>query len=510
MAAMPCFCQLVTFVAIVTFGTQLLAEDNAARLDALRSIVAHDLTRHVDVLADDTFEGREVGSRGGRAAAKYLVQFFRRAKLKPAGQAGSFFQPIQEGQNILGILPGSDPRLKSEIIVLGAHYDHVGYGTRRNSFGPIGYIHNGADDNASGTASMLELMEAFASMPERPRRTLLFALWDGEEKGLMGSKHWAAHPTLPLSQVVFKFNMDMVGRLDKHVEVYGSRTSRNLRRLVAQLNADTDLRLDFQWDIRSNSDHHPFFKNRIPFLMFHTGKHDDYHTPRDDAHLINHAGMERIARLCFRIADDLANRNDALDFRAASVDESNKHRAAMEKTLAPAPARFGISWQQSPDGNGLRLNRVAAGTPAKRAGLQVGDVLLEFNGDPVNDGERLRRLVQLAPASTKLLIRRGEQPPRTVEIELDGKPVRYGIAWREDTAEPHAMIVTRVTPSTPAAIGGIRVKDRILEVNGQSYEGTKELLGLLGEQSGDVEVVLERNGRLTQVTLKVPPPQSAE
>ena len=110
-------------------------------------------------------------------------------------------QPIGNGgRNILGMVRGSDPHLQHEVVIVGAHYDHVGYGTRRNSFGPIGYIHNGADDNASGTAALLEVMQAFAQLPEPPRRSVVFAAWDGEAQGLLGSRYCTSDPTLPLAR----------------------------------------------------------------------------------------------------------------------------------------------------------------------------------------------------------------------------------------------------------------------------------------------------------------------
>jgi Zn-dependent M28 family amino/carboxypeptidase len=131
--------------------------------------------------------------------------------LQPAGHDGAYFQLFGPGyRNILGIIPGSDPALSNQFVLISAHYDHVGYGTRRNSNGPIGYIHNGADDNASGTAAVLELVEAFQRLAIPPRRSVLFVLWDGEEKGLLGSLHWLSYPTVALENVRLMINLDMV------------------------------------------------------------------------------------------------------------------------------------------------------------------------------------------------------------------------------------------------------------------------------------------------------------
>ena len=296
------------------------AENNAARA-ALNTITSAELGHHVDVLAADALEGREAGSRGGRAAGGYIRQVLEENHIQPAGEDGGYFQSFGNGyRNILGIIPGRDPQLKHECIVIGGHYDHVGYGTSRNSFGPTGSIHNGADDNASGTAGVLEVMQAFTALPEPPRRSMLFAFWDGEEKGLLGSKHWATYPTVPFQNIVFVFNADMIGRLQgNRVEVFGTRSAQGLRKLVSQDNADFGLQLDFMWQVNADSDHYSFFERNIPFLMLHTGLHGNYHRPSDDAGLIEREGMQAVSQLMFRVADDLAEADEVPAFRRGAV-----------------------------------------------------------------------------------------------------------------------------------------------------------------------------------------------
>ncbi|MBX3438898.1 MAG: M20/M25/M40 family metallo-hydrolase, partial [Planctomycetaceae bacterium] len=277
----------------------------AATPDVARATInARDLRRHVSFLASDTLEGRAAGSHGGRAAGSYLVNEFRRIGLTPAGEGDDYLQEFGRGyRNALALLPGSDPLLRDEVVLIGAHYDHVGFGRPGNSFGPFGQIHNGADDNASGAAALLEAAEACAQLDPRPARTILFALWDAEEDGLLGSEHWAAHPTLPLQRVKLVVNMDMVGRLrGDRVTVYGARTATGLRRLAALANLGTGLSLDFDRTQRKDSDHWTFYRRDIPYLMFHTGDHDDYHRPSDDADKLNYEGLERVTQLTFEIA----------------------------------------------------------------------------------------------------------------------------------------------------------------------------------------------------------------
>ena len=198
--------------------------ENSALNFARASITTGELKHHAEVLADDTFEGREAGSRGGRAAAKYIIGSLKDAGIDPAGLNDRYTQPfLGNFQNLLAEIPGTDAALSHQYIVVGAHYDHVGYGTRRNSYGPWGLIHNGADDNASGVAALLEVIDGLSRSTWRPRRSILFAFWDAEEKGLLGSKHWVNQPTVPLRDVQLALNIDMVGRLsDGRIEVGGS------------------------------------------------------------------------------------------------------------------------------------------------------------------------------------------------------------------------------------------------------------------------------------------------
>src|SRR3972149_5837928 len=202
------------------------AEKSAAYHAAMESITSKELAAYVEHLADDEMQGREAGTRGGRAAAGYLTMRFSAVPLVAAGNDGGYQQPLPPHfRNILGMIPGNDPELKNEVIVVGAHYDHVGFGNSRNSFGPYGRIHHGADDNASGTAALLEFAEAFNFLPEPPKRSILVAAWDAEEKGLLGSKYWVSHPTVPLKKIVATFNLDMIGRLrNDHLYIYGSRS----------------------------------------------------------------------------------------------------------------------------------------------------------------------------------------------------------------------------------------------------------------------------------------------
>ena len=404
-------------VAALSAMLALTAADRAApaaeMLSAAHaSIRAADAGRHVAALADDAFEGRAGGSRGGRAAGAYIVAEIERVRetagggLVPAGDAGSFYQAFGTMRNILVLQPGSDPAAADELVVVGAHYDHVGYGNAENSYGPFGFVHNGADDNASGVAGLLELMEAMQRLPQRPRRPILFAFWDGEEQGLLGSRHFLrVRPAAMAGKtVVFSVNLDMIGRLrGGRLEVYGTRTSPGLRSAVVLANNAPEnaagLELAFDWDVEDDSDHYPFIAAQIPTVMFHTGLHDQYHRPADDVHLVNLDGIPSVVRLTLgfvrAVADDPGPRRI---FRPDSRLESNATKRRLEAVIhdaiGPHRGRWGIGTREDTcEVAAPVVVRVAPGSPAATAGLLPGDRILAVDAAPVaNQADMVARL----------------------------------------------------------------------------------------------------------------------
>jgi len=503
-------------VGLTVFVAAAAAEDNLAVNAARESIQAEELQQVIEVLADDTFEGREAGSRGGHAAGSYLVEQLKKLPVAPAGTTEGYYQVFGgQRRNILVLLEGNDAELKDEVIVVGAHYDHVGYGNRTNSYGPTGYIHNGADDNASGTALLLETIEAFAEGELDTRRSLLFIFFDGEEMGLLGSRHWVRNPTIPLARVRMMVNIDMVGRLrNQTLHIHGTRTAPGLRQLVSRQNRDENLKLDFTWKNRANSDHYPFYERDIPFVMLHSGLHDDYHRPSDDVEKINIEGVEQSSRLLFSLVHDLATRDELPPFRSASRGESEWQRRQQAQPIAPATPRLGVRWAAEEDdaaSEGLTLTEVMAGSAADRAGLRRGDRVVEFAGDKVAGGDTFRGQVLWAknPVAVKVVRSRPaegeEETTETLSLQLDGTPVRLGISFRLDDATPGEAIVNRVTSGSPADRGGLELRDRIYQVAGKSFDGRDSFLALVNSEPGPIEMLIERQGHLRKVTLDVPP-----
>ena len=496
---------LVAMVCGLAAGQVLTAAEVSAFVSAMASIQAEDLTAHTDTLADDAFEGREAGTRGGKATANYLMKKLEGYGLKPGGDRGSYFQQFGSYRNVLAVLPGSDEELRDEYLVVGAHFDHVGYGSKKNSYGS-GYIHNGADDNASGTAALLEIAEALTHLPEAPRRSILIAFWDAEEKGLLGSKHWVKNPTVPMEQVRFKINADMVGRMtDDKVIVYGSRTAAGLRNLVAHANHHSDLEVSYVWWINPRSDHYTFVKEKIPVLMLHTGLHNDYHRPSDDAHKLNATGMQRISQLMFSLTYELAESDSVPAWRKDGAWESSAQRKLFETAPAAKQPRLGITWDETPaeayaEEPGLVVKSVLSRTQADIAGLLAGDRIIEFDDQQVTGGEQFRGLVLAAPRETSMVVmRKGEEYP--LDVSLSGQPVQLGISWRENSAEPNTVTVVQVLPGSPADNAGIKRLDRIVAVDGESFADSAAFEALALPSGQAVKFQVERNGRLLTVNV---------
>jgi len=504
-------CALASFLVCESIGIGAVhaAAELSARLAARNSVTAGELHEHAAVLADDTFEGREAGSRGGRAAAGYIIDQLKKYGLRGGGVDGAYSQSFGANhRNILAVLPGSDPQVSGEVIVVGAHYDHVGYGSRSNSYGPVGYIHNGADDNASGVSTVLEATQALTLLEGAQRRTILIAFWDGEERGLVGSNHWLREPTVDRSQIKCAINLDMVGRLrDDKLEVYGTRCLFGSRKLISECNASENLALQFLWTMTEDSDHFPFYYRNIPSLMFHTGKHPDYHRPSDDVEKLNAEGMQRISRLLVDVVVGLADADAVASFRSRSQFEGadEKRRHEFERPLAAAPSRLGLRWKQeetSPDG--ILVSDVTRHTPAWYAGLRVGDRLRTWNGEPLTSNERFQRLVSTTIEPVTLSVASLHNPtPHDVTVSLDGDPVRIGIAWLRDDAEPAAAMVRRVYPGSPAEHAGVQPGDRIYSVDDTSFDSDAAFEALLHAARGTTTLVLEREGRFRAVKLDV-------
>ena len=321
---------------------------------------------------------------------KDLVQLQKRidGEMKPqsfeiAGLTARVATDIERSRkdirNVIAALPGSDPKLKDQWIVVGAHYDHLGLGNR-NSLAPsqIGQIHHGADDNASGTAGVMELARAAAAGP-RPKRSVLFVAFSGEEIGALGSSWFVNHPTVPLSSIDAMINMDMIGRLNRNrLFLGGVGTSPTLKPMMDALNGTAKFDLTYSESGYGASDHLSFTVKKIPVLFFFSGLHTDYHKPSDTADKINGPGAIRILSLVDGALDRIANAPDRLSYTQVSTPQPMGREGG--RGYGPY---FGSVPDFRDDIKGVMFSDVLPDSPAAKAGLKGGDILVQFDGKPI-------------------------------------------------------------------------------------------------------------------------------
>ena len=279
-----------------------------------------------------------------------------------------------EASNLIGIIEGSDPLLKKEYIVIGAHYDHIGFGKRnsRSDNKTADTIHNGADDNASGVAGLIELAKYFSCNNDLLKRSLVFIAFSAEELGLIGASYYIDNPKVPLENTVAMLNMDMIGRLDQNkLTVLGVGSSPSWNQLLDGANSSTELDLKLDNSGFAPSDQSVFFAKEIPVLHFFTGLHDDYHKPSDDWEKINSTGQQKILVLMSGLIAELASNQKELTF--SNTKEPKKGLANFNIYLGTIP-------DYSNQMEGVVLMGVKDGSPAQKAGLKSDDTIIEFNG----------------------------------------------------------------------------------------------------------------------------------
>lgn len=296
--------------------------------------------------------------------------------------------------NVVYMLKGSDPKLSDEYLILGAHFDHLGLGgVGSGSRVPdTSAIHYGADDNASGTASIIEIIEKLAAERENLKRSIIVVAFTGEEMGLLGSKYFVNNPPVDIKKIKFMLNLDMVGRQNpetKGLSIGGVGTEENIAKELELLAKDESLNIKYSQEGYGPSDHASFYSKDIPVLFFFSGIHDDYHTPRDVASKINYDGQKSISDFICKIAEFLANKSENFVFKEAGPKEQPETRRSFKVTLGIMPDVSGG------DIKGVKADAVIEGRPAAKAGMKKGDIIIALDGKPVNDiYEYMNRLQQ--------------------------------------------------------------------------------------------------------------------
>jgi len=308
--------------------------------------------------------------------------------------------------NIIGVLPGNDPKLKDEVIVIGAHYDHLGRGGSGSLAPNSTEIHHGADDNASGTAAIIEMAKNFAHS-KKNARTLLFISFSGEEEGLYGSNWYVNNPTVPIAQTVAMINLDMVGRLNEgKLTVGGMGTAAEWKGLVEKLSNDASGKSIFHLQLSDDgfgpSDHSSFYGKKIPVLFFFTGTHADYHKPSDTAEKINYDGEYEIVQLVERIVNALDASPTRPTYEVAK--SAPVARTAFNVSLGTVP-----NYAETSDG--LHLDAVRDNSPAAEAGIKGGDIVIKLAGKEVrNISDYMFALGEMKAGETyEIVVRRGSE-----------------------------------------------------------------------------------------------------
>jgi len=370
----------------------------------------------VAFLASDELEGRQTGTEGEKKALAYISKRFKELGLSAKGTNG-YIQPFSfkpktnpheevkfdvngdgtiTGNNVIGFF---DNKAENTVII-GAHYDHLGYGGEGSLFrDTIKAVHNGADDNASGVALLLNLAKKLKD--KNTKNNYLFMAFSGEEMGLLGSNYFVKNPTIDTKTVSYMINMDMVGRMkkDSSLAVYGTGTSPIFKQVLKAHN--NDFKLIQNESGVGPSDHTSFYLADIPVLHFFTGQHSDYHRPTDDIETLNYEGMAKISNYIFDIISDLDD-NGKLAFRKTK-NESDK------------TPRFRVGLGVVPDylfdGKGMRIDGVSDDKPAQKAGLKKGDIVIQLGDSLVTDMMSYMRALSTFKKGdkTKVVVQRGEE-----------------------------------------------------------------------------------------------------
>lgn len=393
----------------LAFAVALLATGGCSSIAILNTDPSPDparLDQAIRLLAADSLEGRRTGSPGNDAAANWLASqllaagvqpiaprresctdargcrpaFLHQFVARPARGPHDTVTQSLPTHNVVGLIQGTDPALRRQYVILGAHFDHLG----RSTTGALdpengSEVRNGADDNASGTAAVLELARHFARHPAR--RSILVTFFSGEELGLLGSQHFVSNAPVALDSVQAMLNFDMVGRLrNDRLIVYGVATATEWPAIIAAANTEPAFQINAVGDGFGPSDHSSFYAKDLPVLHFFTDLHDDYHRASDDPEKIEVPGLARVTAYAARITRDVADRAADLTFvRAPVTAPVSSSRTGSQAWLGTIPD------MGAGDVKGLRVTGVRAGSPADSAGLREGDVIVEFDGKAVVD-----------------------------------------------------------------------------------------------------------------------------
>lgn len=377
---------------------------------------------HIKYLSSDKLKGRGTGTQEELTSANYISKNFGKLKLEMKGNIGSYYYSFSfkksksphdtiggatvQGLNVVGYLDN----LAENTVVIGAHYDHLGMGKDHNSLdaNPEGKIHNGADDNASGTAGVLELARYFSQNNRKEKFNFLFICFSGEELGLFGSKKYCENPTIDFSSVNYMINMDMIGRLADSTNkliIYGVGTSADWVPVLDKTNPGFSLKKDSAGI--GPSDQTSFYLKNIPVLHFFTGQHSDYHKPSDDWQKVNFKGEKKVLDYIIKVIEETENLPKMKFLETKSPDQG---KSSFKVTMGVMP-------DYTFEGKGLRIDGVTDGKPASKAGLLKGDIVIKMGDEIINDiNDYMKALSKFSKSDTAdvVILREGKELQKKV------------------------------------------------------------------------------------------------
>ena len=412
-------CKMKLFhIKVSSIALILSFQIRAQQIDATK------INTHIAYLASDELNGRGTGTADEKKAAEYIAKQFADIKLQAKGENGSYLQNYDfiepanphatvdtagKKRNLINVLGFLDNGAKYTIVI-GGHYDHLGLGHDGNSLdaNPKDKIHNGADDNASGTAGVIELAKYYANNNKKESYNFLFICFSGEELGLFGSKQYCEKPVIPLADVNMMINMDMIGRLEpksKKLMVYGVGTAPEFVNMIKGIKSNMNIMTDSAGV--GPSDQTSFYLKDIPVLHFFTGQHSDYHKPSDDVEKVNTEGEKEVLEFIIKTIDEI-EKLPKLKFL--------KTRSAKSDTPA-FKVTLGIMPDYMFSGVGVHVDGVTEGKPAFKAGLLKGDVIVKLGDHTIKDMQSYMKALSMFKKgdTTKVKVLRGNE---LIESEL--------------------------------------------------------------------------------------------